>query len=201
MIDALPCPAFLRPLLHLKRRSTRAFIGAAICLCHLPGASAQEAFKPSSAFAQAGSAHGTRTLTAGLTWDLPYRWTLGTGALGSYLEASYAYWNISSQDRAGLSQLSQLAVVPVLRWRPDDGASPWFAEAGVGLTATSSVYRTRQKSFSTSFNLGTHLAIGRSFGDRREHEIALRIEHFSNAGIKHPNPGENFIQLRYARRF
>jgi lipid A 3-O-deacylase len=201
MIDALTCPAFLKPSLHLKRRSTRAFIGATICLCHFASASAQEAFKPSSVFVQAGSAHGTRTLTTGLTWDFPYRWTLGTGALGSYLEASYAYWNISSQDRAGLSQLSQLAVVPVLRWRPDDGASPWFAEAGVGLTATSSVYRTRQKSFSTSFNFGTHLAIGRSFGDRREHEIALRIEHFSNAGIKHPNPGENFIQLRYARRF
>jgi hypothetical protein len=27
-------------------------------------------------------------------------------------------------------------------------------------------------------------------------EVALRVEHFSNAGISHPNPGENFLQLR-----
>lgn len=74
-------------------------------------------------------------------------------------------------------------------------------ETGVGLTATSSRYRTRQKSFSTSFNFSTHLAVGRSFGAQREHGIALRLKHFSNAGIKHPNPGENFLQLRYARRF
>lgn len=201
MFDAFSYQSFLRPSFRPKRRSTQVLIGASLCFCHLSCAFAQEMFKPSSVFVQPGAARGTRTLTAGLSWDLPYRWKLGNGALGSYLEASYAYWNISSLDRAGISRLSQVALAPVLRWRPDDGTSPWFAEAGVGLTATSSVYQTRQKHFSTSFNFGTHLAIGRSFGERREHEVSLRIEHFSNAGIKHPNPGENFVQLRYARRF
>jgi len=155
---------------------------------------------PSSLFTQFGSAHGTRTLTAGLTWDLPYRWQLGPGELRSYLEASYAYWQIQSTDRAGLSHLSQFALIPVLRYRPADGASPWFFETGVGVTATSSVYRTRQKSFSTSFNFSTHLAVGRSFGAQREHELALRVQHFSNGGIKEPNPGETFLQLRYVYR-
>ena len=103
------------------------------------------------------------------------------------------------ESRSRLAEASRPAVR--LRYRPDDGASPWFVEAGIGLTATSSVYRTRQKSFSTSFNFGTHLAVGRSFGERGQHEVSLRLEHFSNAGIKHPNPGENFIQVRYARRF
>ncbi|WP_258186947.1 acyloxyacyl hydrolase [Variovorax sp. WS11] len=28
-----------------------------------------------------------------------------------------------------------------------------------------------------------------------------RAPYFSNAGIRHPNPGENSIQLRYAYRF
>ena len=28
------------------------------------------------------------------------------------------------------------------------------------------------------------------------HELALRVQHYSNAGIRHPNPGENFVQLR-----
>jgi hypothetical protein len=31
--------------------------------------------------------------------------------------------------------------------------------------------------------------------------VGLRLSHVSNAGIKEPNPGENFLQLRYARSF
>ena len=184
-----------------RGRQAAALLGIAISLSFTGHAAAQGLTHPSSAFVQSGSAQGTRALTVGLAWDLPYRWKLGPGELGSYLEASYAYWQIQSSDRAGLSHLSQFALIPALRYRPADGASPWFFEAGLGLTATSSVYRTRQKSFSTSFNFGTHLAVGRSFGEQRQHEVSLRLEHFSNAGIKHPNPGENFVQIRYARRF
>ena len=184
-----------------RRLQLIVLLGSGLCLSQVGDAAAQEPTRPSFGFVQAGSAEGTRTLTAGLGWDLPYRWRLGRGELSSYLQASYAYWQIQSADRAGLSHLSQLALIPVLRYRPADGASPWFFETGLGLTATSSLYRTRQKSFSTSFNFSTHLAIGRSFGEQRQHEMALRVEHFSNAGIKQPNPGENFIQVRYARRF
>jgi len=31
--------------------------------------------------------------------------------------------------------------------------------------------------------------------------VALRIQHFSNAGLSEPNPGANFVQLRYAYTF
>lgn len=182
-------------------RAAVALAGIALCLGGTGRAAAQDLFHPSSVFVQFGSTQATRSATAGLSWDLPYRWQLGRSALSSHLELSYAWWHIDSADRAGRSQLSQLALIPTLRLRPAGGASPWFFEAGLGLTATSAVYRTRQKSFSTRFNFGTHLAVGRSFGERRQHEVALRLEHFSNAGIKQPNPGENFVQLRYARRF
>ncbi|VWX61855.1 Lipid A deacylase (fragment) [Burkholderiales bacterium 8X] len=155
---------------------------------------------PAGVFVQAGSSlQGVQTAAAGITWDLPYRWTLGSGQLGSNLEVSYAYWHIRSGIRSDQAHLSQWAIVPSLRYRPDEG-SPWFVDTGVGLTVTSSIYRSRERAFSTRFNFGTHLAIGRRFGQRAEHEIALRVEHFSNAGIKRPNPGENFIQLRYTRR-
>ncbi len=30
----------------------------------------------------------------------------------------------------------------------------------------------------------------------RPWEWLLRLQHFSNAGIEHPNPGENSVQLR-----
>jgi lipid A 3-O-deacylase len=167
-------------------------------------------FAPSSWFAQAGTADNTHALTVGLTWDLAPRWKLGGGEVTTYVEASLSGW---SYERArgtdgsgvnggnGRSQLAQLGVIPVLRYRPDEGHSPWFFEAGMGITLTSKVYATEEKRFSTAFNFGTHLGFGRSFGAHGEHEISLRVEHFSNAGIKHPNPGENFVQLRYAFRF
>ncbi len=60
--------------------------------------------------------------------------------------------------------------------------------AGIGLTLMSRIYRTDDRRFATRFNFGDHLALGFDFGAQREHDLALRLEHFSNGGIKHPNP-------------
>jgi len=89
----------------------------------------------------------------------------------------------------------------VIRYRFDEGRSRWFGEAGIGATVTSSLYRSGQKYFSTAFNFGDHVGLGYAFGETRMNELVLRAEHFSNAGIKHPNPGQNFIQLRYSHHF
>ena len=97
--------------------------------------------------------------------------------------------------------LTQIGVIPVVRHEFAGGCSPWFAEGGIGATVTSSVYRGGDKRFSTAFNFGDQVGVGWAFGEARQHEPALHVEHFSNAGIKHPNPGENFIQFRYLRRF
>lgn len=44
--------------------------------------------------------------------------------------------------------------------------------------------------------LGDPFGIGCEFGAARRQEAALRIEHCSNAGVDHPDPGENFVQPR-----
>lgn len=164
-------------------------------------AAAQSALAPDGNFVQFGTVHDTHTATYGLTWDLPWRRDFAGGQLTSYLEASVALWDYGAKDRSGSSRLAQLALVPSLRYRPSGGRSPWFVDAGVGATLMSKVYATQDKQFSTAFNFATHLAVGRSFGERGQHELSVRVEHFSNAGIKHPNPGENFLQIRYAYRF
>jgi hypothetical protein len=63
------------------------------------------------------------------------------------------------------------------------------------------VFRSRDRDFSTEFNFQSHLAVGYVLGERGEHDFGLRIEHFSNAGIREPNPGMNFGSLRYTHRF
>jgi hypothetical protein len=66
---------------------------------------------------------------------------------------------------------------------------------------TDKPYRTPAKEFGTRFNFVDTAGVGRSFGAQRKHELGLRLVHMSNAGIKEPNPGENFLQLRYAASF
>ena len=95
-----------------------------------------------------------------------------------------------------------VGINPTLRWRGSNGQSPWFAETGVGLSwALNRRYVTDEKEFPTRYNFATHIGVGYLFGNQGQHELVLRLEHHSNAGIKKPNPGENFLQLRYAHHF
>ncbi|HWH84432.1 MAG TPA: acyloxyacyl hydrolase [Burkholderiaceae bacterium] len=168
------------------------------------GASAQTPtppWQPSAAFIQAGAASHTTQLTVGAAWDAGESWSFGPGRLGVYVEASASAWSYPRADGGGRTDLLEIGLTPVLRYRLAHGESPWFIEAGIGATLTSRLYRTPSREFSTRFNFGDHLGVGLDFGPHREHEVALRFEHFSNAGISEPNPGENFVQLRYTLRF
>ena len=82
-----------------------------------------------------------------------------------------------------------------------DGTSPWFVEAAIGVAAMWPIYENGNTRFSTAFNFADHVALGWLLDTRGRHEISLRYEHFSNGGIRQPNPGENFWQLRYAIRW
>ena len=154
--------------------------------------------KPAASFAQFGASDEVTTGTAGIVWNLP--WTPGP-SWNVYVEASLSRWQSRGGQPSDHGVLTQVALVPVLRWRPGEGQSPWYVEGGIGATVTSSVYRSTDTRFSTAFNFGDHVGVGYSFGAARKNEIALRAEHFSNAGIKHPNPGKNFLELRYVRHF
>ena len=168
-----------------------------LCIAALPTKShAFDFLQPSAVFVQYGSIRDTHAVTEGLTWDWSRNWMLGSARVSGYWAASLSEWKFPA--RGGKNDwLGQLSLVPVFRLRPNNGSSPWFVEAGIGVALATSVYRARSKEFSTAFNFADHIAVGRNFGETQQHELALRFEHFSNAGIKHPNPGENFIQWRY----
>jgi hypothetical protein len=157
------------------------------------------ALAPSAVFAQVGTANELNSLTAGAMWDL-----FGDTARSSwsvYLEASASRWNTRGDRPSQHGVLAQFAAIPVVRYHFDGGDSPWFVEGGIGATITSSLYRSGDKHFSTTFNFGDHVGLGVTFGMKRQHELVLRAEHYSNAGIEHPNPGQNLLQLRYAYHF
>jgi lipid A 3-O-deacylase len=116
------------------------------------------------------------------------------------------YWDIfASQWRGPLNDdhrsIAQIGALATWRYRFDDGASPWFVEGGIGVSVMDRLYQTDDRGFSTAFQFTEAIGGGYSFGTNRRHELSLRLQHFSNAGIKKPNPGENFVRLRYAYRF
>ena len=159
-------------------------------------------WKPSQVFVQAGVAEDAKALVAGLVWMTDWSRPFRAGQLGLYWEISFGRWSAELSDSStGSMWVSQFGVTPILRWYPGGGSTRWFIEGGIGANALLPIYRSREKKFSTTLNFGSHLGIGFPFGDRDRHELALRLQHFSNAGIRRPNPGEDFVQLRYTFQF
>lgn len=181
-------------------RHTQIVVGA-LCALLSTLSMGQGLFEPSATFAQIGTAKDTHQLSAGLVWDWNQRWPVLGGEVTGYWEVSLSGWSYPSTNGREQAWLGQAGVVPTFRYGPLFGRSDWFAEVGVGAAATTRLYQTDQKRFSTRFNFADHIAVGHRFGAVQDHELALRLRHFSNAGIKHPNPGENFLELRYVRRF
>ncbi len=160
-----------------------------------------QAIEPTTWFVQLGTVAETHSLVAGVTRDWDSKWRLVPLLVGGYWEAALGRWRTTGLPGHDTVWVTQFGITPVLRLRPGEGASPWFFEAGIGLNVLTPTYRRADKSFSTRLNFGDHLAVGRSLGAGGRHELALRIEHFSDGGVRRPNPGENFVQLRYAIRF
>lgn len=152
------------------------------------------ALTPSAIFLQGGRASETSTITLGLQWDWSHQWQIGQHArLAGYGEASIGHWRADTDSGGAI--VTQLGFTPTFRLWLSEEQSGWFCEAGVGLNVLTPVYRTREKRFSTAFNFGDHIAAGYRLPTSKW-EWSLRLQHFSNAGIDHPNPGENFVQLR-----
>ncbi len=163
----------------------------------LMAAAAAQAFaaEPRSAwYVQGGVAEDAQSLTVGMSrdwqWEKQYRY----GHISGQWQGEVARWHSDSRTS------TQLGVTPALRWRPNGWDNGWFVEGGIGVNVIFPRYDTRKKEFSTTFNFGDHIAIGKRFGDDQQHEWSLRFQHFSNGRIKNPNPGENFLQFRYTHR-
>lgn len=109
-----------------------------------------------------------------------------TGELGAW------YWEAQNGDPDSMWQAS---ATPMLRWWPNEF---FYTEIGVGLTVLSRTHFA-DKDLGTAFQFGNHIGVGALIGEN--HRIGLRYSHFSNAGIKEPNPGLDLIELSYTYQY
>jgi hypothetical protein len=106
--------------------------------------------------------------------------------LAGYWELSAAAWDNHDESSA------DLGLTPVFRI---ERASA-YVEAAIGFH----LVQTRisaARVFSTAFQFGDHLGAGIRFGPGGRYDLGMRLQHISNGGIRRPNPGINFLLLRF----
>ena len=148
---------------------------------------------------EGGRGDGTDMFRVGVQWDWNKRWLQGKNwHLGGYWDLAAGYWHRSSPP--GFNEdLTDIGFTPVFRLQGNDLTGPYL-EAGIGFHLLS---RTTlgDKRFSTSFQFGDHIGAGLRFGPKGRYDFGYRFQHLSNAGIKRPNNGINFHQIRFQYHF
>lgn len=129
---------------------------------------------------------------AGARW--PVRGLSLGPSLALALEVGLAAWS-ARQDAGDRQESLQLTATPVFRWRGATGTSPWFVEAGIGLSYHHRDYVAKSAHQRTRWNFNDVLGVGRNFGTQ---EVSLRVTHFSNGGWRRPNPGDTSALLRWS---
>jgi lipid A 3-O-deacylase len=174
---------------------------AAIALALLSPAAHALYLAPSGFYVEAGAGqHDAYSLAIGVTRAWDWQKDLWGGKLSGYWEGYISNWNARNAGGSRENYI-QLGIVPNLRFRFDEGRSPWFLDGGIGLSYTDGIFRNETRTFSTRLNFVDNLAVGRNFGVNGKHELSLRFQHVSNADARKPNPGMDFLQVRYAVAF
>jgi len=178
-------------MLETLKRMAAGGLAATVLTCIAPMASA----KQNASMGGLSWGAGDRYQRVALVYETPSFWQLelSGGRLDAVGEFAVAYWSANSSRHPG--NLWQFSATPFLRWWTGE---KFFIELGIGANGFS---RTRfaDKVISTAFQFGDHVGVGWQItGNSR---LGLRYSHFSNAGIKKPNPGLDILQLNYLYQF
>jgi hypothetical protein len=157
---------------------------------------------PDAVYIKTGLAEKSAALSLGVGWDKSdWLWSSLPDALSLTFDLEIGHWQ-TVHPRRDQAKFTQFGVTPLLRYPLATSLHRvWFVEGGVGFHFIVPLYRTNEKRFSSSFNFQDLLGFGLRFGQELRHEVVLYGSHFSNADINKPNPGEDFLQLRYLRHF
>jgi lipid A 3-O-deacylase len=143
----------------------------------------------------------SKIIRVGAQWDWANKWFQSNGShLGGYWDLTGAqirenrYRNVVGNHQ----EIYDIGITPVFRYQGDSKLG-FYGEAGIGAHVFSELYDNNSRRFSTAFEFGDHLGIGYVFSNRLE--VGLKVQHFSNGGIKHPNSGANFAVIKAAYHF
>jgi hypothetical protein len=151
-----------------------------------------------SASFEYGTGNGAGMWRIGAQWNWQSRWLQsGNWHMGGYWDAQLGQWGGS-----GKNTITDIGLTPVFRYQQTtpSSISP-YVEGAIGFHLISPVRLETARGFSTAFQFGDHIGAGARFGEHGRYDLSLRFQHLSNAGIKKPNNGINFTQLRFQYHF
>lgn len=141
-----------------------------------------------------GQGDSARMGRAGLQWKWDQQWLKGSQVhVGGFWDLSVGHWTRDALP--GLNRrITEIGLTPTFRLQQNSGQG-LYVEAAIGFHLLSDTTLGPRR-FGTTFQFSEHLGIGYQFGAKRAFDIGLRYQHLSNAGIKQPNNGINFTQVR-----
>jgi lipid A 3-O-deacylase len=143
----------------------------------------------------------TKMVGVALQQEWSRRWfDSGNSYLGGYWNLSLARWH-ATQHRGveGATQnIIDIGITPMFRFQAQNQRG-WYIEGGIGAHLLSALYDNGERRLSTAFQFGDLLGVGYVFENR--FELGVKVEHYSNGGIKHPNNGVNFAGITARYRF
>ncbi len=118
-----------------------------------------------------------------------------TGVLVAHWEAGIGHWNPQGHGNWAGNAL----VAARYEFNSNKTWGP-YVEYGWGGAYVSRLQASDHRTLSTHFQFINRLEVGLRFGEKQENELGLAYWHYSNGGIKKPNPGVDFLSLRYTHR-
>ena len=113
-------------------------------------------------------------------------------------EASINVWEYGNPSRYDSNFV--LAFSPVFRHTFHENLhGEVYGEFGIGVSLLDDT-RFAGKDISTHFQFEDRLGLGYRFGQSRQYAVTLRYFHYSNGGLKSPNPGYDYISLSFSKR-
>jgi hypothetical protein len=154
-----------------------------------------------SASVEAGGGEHVQVLRFAAQSNWNKNWLPAAGYhLSGYWDANIAWWRANQWEKIpdNRKNLAVIGITPVFRWEADDKLG-FYADAGIGASLFSSVYKNTHRQLSTAYEFADHIGAGYVFD--KNWEVGIRLQHYSNGGIKHPNGGVNLMLLKAAYHF
>lgn len=143
---------------------------------------------------EAGKNGSPEMIRVGVQWQWQKRWFDSGGRhIGGYWDLSAGQWRrdaLAGQN----DSLTDIGFTPTFRWQAND-LRGFYVEAGIGAHYLSETSLGGRR-FSTQFQFGDHVGLGYRFGPKGAYDLSYRFQHLSNGGIKKPNDGIDFHQVR-----
>jgi lipid A 3-O-deacylase len=190
----------IRSFRRAMMRERKAVVNASVVGCIL-GALHTFSHAVDSASFEYATGNKTQMARLGTQWKWARHWRFANGAhIGGHWDLAIAQWRGKRfRNMAGQTQyITSVGITPVFRLQ-NATLKGFYAEGGIGIHYLSGLYNNNGNELSTRFQFGDHLGVGYVFQNNLD--LAVRIQHFSNGGIKNPNDGVNFGLIRVSYPF